>query len=257
MASNASVRARAFSAGDSSAGRRQRDALAAQYEPATFLAGDDDRDPLSWLRALNRTYAEMNIYQQLINALWILFIAYWALAAFGAKRSIGARAWRRGIGLRLAVIVVIALVFRNPALRSALRNAQTDVSGNAFMGMVGLVLCALGIALAIWARVHLGRNWGMPMSRKEDPELVTSGPYAFVRHPIYTGILLAILGSTIGVSVFWALPFVLTAGYFIYSARREEEVLLTQFPEQYSAYMKRSNMLLPWPFGSARTTVRN
>lgn len=95
------------------------------------------------------------------------------------------------------------------------------------------------------------------MSRKEHPELVTSGPYAFVRHPIYTGVLLAILGSTIGVSVSWVLPFVLAAGYFIYSARREEEVLLRQFPEQYSAYMKRSNMLLPWPFGSARTTDRN
>ncbi len=199
----------------------------------------------------------MNIYQQLISALWIIFIAYWAVAAIGAKRSIGARAWRREIGLRLAVIVVIALVLRNPAVRGALRNVQTDISGNAFMGMVGLVLCALGIALAIWARAHLGRNWGMPMSRKEHPELVTSGPYAFVRHPIYTGILLAILGSTIGVSMFWALPFVLSAGYFIYSARREEEVLLRQFPEQYSAYMKRSNMLLPWPFRSARTTDRN
>lgn len=199
----------------------------------------------------------MNIYRQLISALWIVFIAYWAVAAIGAKRSIGVRAWRRGIGLRLAVIVVIALVLRHPAVRSALRNVQTDISGNAFMGMIGLVLCALGIALAIWARAHLGRNWGMPMSRKKHPELVTSGPYAFVRHPIYTGILLAILGSTIGVSMFWALPFVLAAGYFIYSARREEEDLLRQFPEQYSAYMKRSNMLLPWPFGSARTTDRN
>ena len=199
----------------------------------------------------------MNIYRQLIGALWIVFIAYWAVAAIGAKRSIGARAWRRGIGLRLAVIAVIALVLRHSAVRGALRNVQTDISGNAFMGMVGLVLCALGIALAIWARAHLGRNWGMPMSRKEHPELVTSGPYAFVRHPIYTGILLAILGSTIGVSVFWVLPFVLAAGYFIYSARREEEVLLTQFPEKYPAYMTRSNMLLPWPFGSARTTDRN
>jgi protein-S-isoprenylcysteine O-methyltransferase Ste14 len=199
----------------------------------------------------------MNIYQQLISALWIVFIAYWALAAIGAKRSIGARGWRRGIGLRLAVIVVIALILRHPAVRSALRNARTDVFGSAFMGMIGLVLCALGIALAIWARAYLGRNWGMPMSRKEHPELVTNGPYAFVRHPIYTGILLALLGTTIGVSVFWAVPLVLAAGYFIYSARQEEEALLTQFPEQYPAYMKRSNMLLPWPFGSAGTTDRN
>jgi len=63
------------------------------------------------------------------------------------------------------------------------------------MGGVGVALCALGIGLAIWARTYLGRNWGMPMSRKENPELVTSGPYAYVRHPIYTGLLIAMLGS--------------------------------------------------------------
>ena len=85
----------------------------------------------------------------------------------------------------------------------------------------------------------------MPMSTKENPELVTTGPYAFVRHPIYTGILLAMLGTAIGENVSWLLPLLLFGGYFIYSARREEELMLRQFPEQYPAYMRRTNMLVP------------
>jgi protein-S-isoprenylcysteine O-methyltransferase Ste14 len=79
--------------------------------------------------------------------LWLLFVAYWAVAAVGVKRSAGRRPWRREIGLRLVVMLLI------------------------------VALCLLGFSLAINARRHLGRNWGLPMSRKEQSELVTSGPY--------------------------------------------------------------------------------
>lgn len=64
-----------------------------------------------------------------------------------------------------------------------------------------LAIWVLGLGLAVWARIYLGRNWGMPTSTKEDPELVTSGPYRTIRHPIYTGILLAMIGSAIAVTV--------------------------------------------------------
>lgn len=103
------------------------------------------------------------------------------------------------------------------------------------MGLAGVGFCALGVGLAILARTYLGRNWGMPMSRKENPELVTSGPYALVRHPIYGGMLLAMLGSTLGESVFWVLPFILFGIYFIYSATREERLMVRQFPDRYPA----------------------
>jgi protein-S-isoprenylcysteine O-methyltransferase Ste14 len=85
----------------------------------------------------------------------------------------------------------------------------------------------------------------MPMSRKEQPELVTSGPYATIRHPIYTGLILAMLGSAIGVNIFWAVMLVPVGVYFIYSARREEAIILQLFPEQYAAYMGRTGMLVP------------
>jgi protein-S-isoprenylcysteine O-methyltransferase Ste14 len=67
------------------------------------------------------------------------------------------------------------------------------------------------------------------------------------RHPIYTGLILAMLGSAIGVNVLWALPLVLAGAYFVYSARREESVMLQLFPEQYAAYMARTGMLAPCP----------
>ena len=92
----------------------------------------------------------------------------------------------------------------------------------------------------------------MPMSPKANPDLVMTGPYAHVRHPIYSGILLAMLGSAIGASVFWVLPFALFGPYFFYSARREEEFMVSLFPEDYRDYMARSNMLLPWPARAKR-----
>jgi protein-S-isoprenylcysteine O-methyltransferase Ste14 len=189
----------------------------------------------------------MTIDNRLIAAFWLIFIVYWAAMAVGAKKNIGARFWSREIGLRVGAIVLVLLALRLPVFRQALRNALAYApSSSALMGAVGVVLCALGIGLAIWARAYLGRNWGMPMSRKENPELVTTGPYAYVRHPIYTGMLIAMLGSAIGESPFWSLPLVLFGIYFVYSARREEKLMMEQFPEQYRAYMKRTKMLVPF-----------
>lgn len=189
----------------------------------------------------------MTIYNWLIVALWLIFIACWAVMAMGAKRTVGLRFWGREIGLRLGVLVLIVLALRIPAVRHVLHDARGHAAGiSPLLGLGGVVLCALGIAFAIYARVHLGRNWGMPMTRKENPELVSSGPYAYVRHPIYTGILVAVFGSAIGTSPFWLIPFALLGIYFVYSARSEEKLMLEQFPEQYPQYMRRTKMLVPF-----------
>ena len=189
----------------------------------------------------------MNIYRFLIGGCWLVFGAYWAVAAIGAKRNLGGRRERRkAIAVRLGIVMLILLVLRIPALRQVLLYAQRYIDSRA-MGVLGVALCVLGVGIAIWARAHLGSNWGMPMSKKEDPKLVMTGPYAWVRHPIYSGILLAMLGSTIGGAVFWILPLVFFGTYFVYSARREEQFMISRFPEQYPAYIKRSHMLLPWP----------
>lgn len=188
----------------------------------------------------------MTAYSGLIKALWLGLFAYWMVAAIGAKRNAGTRQRWTASGFRLGMLMLIVLALRMiPVVRGSLQSAQAYVAGSLLIGAVGVAFCALGIGLALWARVHLGRNWGMPMSTKESPELVTTGPYAFVRHPIYTGILLAMLGSALGENAFWVLPLVAFGAYFVYSARREEELMTERFPEQYPAYMQRTNMLLP------------
>jgi protein-S-isoprenylcysteine O-methyltransferase Ste14 len=190
----------------------------------------------------------VSLYRWIIAGVWLLFVVYWAVAAVGVKRNASRFQWRREIGMRLALIVLIVLLLQFRSLRQFLAETQRSVGHSDILGWVGAVLGLLGFTLAITARWHLGRNWGMPMSRKEQPELVTSGPYAYIRHPIYTGLILAMLGAAMGVNVSCGLLLILVSAYFIYSARREEADMLQLFPQQYAAYMARTGMLAPCPF---------
>jgi len=185
----------------------------------------------------------MTIFQKIIPALWLVFIVYWGVSALGAKRSLGTSAWWKQSLVRGGIVVLVLAVFHVAGAGRALRAVLAYQAHSILLGAIGTTLV---IGLAIFARVYLGRNWGMPMSRKEQPELVTGGPYAFVRHPIYTGIILAMLGSAIGENPIWAPMLILFAPYFVYSARREEELMCEQFPRQYPDYMRRTKMILPF-----------
>jgi protein-S-isoprenylcysteine O-methyltransferase Ste14 len=189
----------------------------------------------------------MGIYSLLVAICWGVFLLVWLVGSFSAKKNVNAAAMMRWIGLRMVIVVVIAVGFRS---QIAGRFAGYRFFGtiDPVAGWVGVALCAAGIAFAIWARVYLGRNWGMPMSVKEDPELVTSGPYAYVRHPIYTGMLLAMLGSGIVGGASWLFAVALLGAYFAYTATQEEKLMQKQFPEAYPAYKKRTKMLIPFVF---------
>ena len=175
----------------------------------------------------------------IIGVGWLVFWAYWLVMAGTAKA--GRSRWTQFAGIRVGIILVILLLIR---LR-VLKGHERATSDPWLLG-IGLAIFVLGLALAVWARVYLGRNWGMPMSQKADPELVTTGPYEKIRHPIYTGIILGMVGTAIAVSVYWLIAVALVGAYFIYSARREEELMCRQFPGRYSAYMRRTWMLLPF-----------
>ena len=140
----------------------------------------------------------MTIYRWLIVALWLALISWWVISAVGAKRSLGSRQTWNEIGLRLIVVTLVLIVLAVPPVRHALhdlqayqtlRELQAYQTQSVALGIVGVVLCVAGVGVAILARLYLGRNWGLPVSRKENPELVTNGPYGYVRHPIYSGIL--------------------------------------------------------------------
>ncbi|MGR4064342.1 MAG: methyltransferase family protein [Vulcanimicrobiaceae bacterium] len=183
-----------------------------------------------------------------ILGLWITFFAFWLASGVGAKPTVGS-AWWRGAIFRVILVAAIVLLVRESFRGPFLQHAWRPVSMNGVVvASVGVALCALGIGLAFWARVHLGRNWGVPMSLREGHELVTTGPYAVVRHPIYTGILFAVAGTALAVGFSWIVLFAIFLAYFVYAAKVEERTMLGQFPGEYAAYMDHTKMLIPFVF---------
>lgn len=170
---------------------------------------------------------------------WLAFWLYWLSAARGVKS--GHSQWRRYIGFRVVVAVIVISLFRIPAFRG-------HDTRDAVLGAIGVPLFVLGLALAIWARLDIGRNWGSPMSQKDDPELVTTGPYRWIRNPIYTGIILAMIGTAIAVSLVWLVIAALLGGFFVYSAFVEQRFLEQRFPDTYPSYQASTKMLVPFVF---------
>ena len=112
--------------------------------------------------------------------------------------------------------------------------------------VAGLILTILGCLFAIWARVRLGTNWSGLPKVKEGHELIVKGPYALVRHPIYTGILLAMAGTGVAADrSVWILVWVLVAVTYIVKIRQEERFMQETFPDQYPQYRQRVKALIP------------
>ena len=169
---------------------------------------------------------------------WGAFWLYWLVAASSMKS--GRVPWSRQLRIRAVIVVIVIVLIRFGVLRGHGLNTNPLRAG------LGLALFALGLGFAIWARVHIGRNWGIPMTQKDEPELVTSGPYHLVRHPIYSGIVVAGAGTAVALSWMWLIAPVLAGVYFVYSATVEEHYLTEQFPDTYPAYKRSTKMLLPF-----------
>ena len=180
----------------------------------------------------------------MILALWLAFTAYWLVSAFGTKKYVpGSR--RHGSAIRILFIVAVWFLFHNAAVRNYV--GHSSFSSNPAVQIAGVLICAAGMAFAFWARMHLGRNWGVPMSLREGHELVTTGPYHLVHHPIYAGILFACLGSGLAADNWWFIAFLLFLAYFTYSARIEERTMMRQFPDQYPEYKRKTRgSILPF-----------
>jgi protein-S-isoprenylcysteine O-methyltransferase Ste14 len=206
-----------------------------QQETITHQAGSVVRvqnEPSS----LSPYAGEVSAPNTYIPIVWALFWVYWLVAATGAKG--GSRTIRsRPPGLLIAVVAFVLL--------RAFRGDILAVHSPIVQGL-GAILFICGLGLAVWARVYLGRNWGMPMTQKDEPELVTSGPYRFVRHPIYFGILLAVLGTSLATEVYWLIVAGIMGAYFVHSARVEEKLMTASFPATYPSYRAKTKMLIPF-----------
>ena len=111
------------------------------------------------------------------------------------------------------------------------------------------IVVLAGLIVMIWSRVTLGKNWSANIVLKEGHELITSGPYSFVRHPIYSGLLLMILGVTLYVGSFaWLVLFVLFFIGAYFKAMKEEELMVKQFSQEYNEYRRRVKAIIPFIF---------
>jgi protein-S-isoprenylcysteine O-methyltransferase Ste14 len=183
-------------------------------------------------------------FAKVIFIIWIVFWIGWVIAALTSRRSTYSSI-RRFVGFRIIFFIIIVAFFSSTHHNNfkGLQVTHSDV-----IATIGFIVFIIGLLTAVWARLCLGKNWGMPMSQKQSPELVTSGPYNYIRHPIYTGILLGMFGTAVATSMYLMVIFVIFAIYFIYSAVTEEKLMTKEFPKVYPAYKARTKMLIPFIF---------
>jgi len=180
-----------------------------------------------------------------VGAIWTTLLIVWVLGALTAKRAV-----RREFGpARLAQLVVLAsawaLLSRPSAEFGALNHRFVpDVWA---VGWVGVALAIGGAVFALWARFTIGSNWSGTITVKTDHELQTRGPYAVVRHPIYSGLLLALLGTALVVGEWRAIVALALA--FVgwrWKSLIEERVMTEQFGGAYEDYKRRVKALIPF-----------
>lgn len=183
-------------------------------------------------------------YRELIGLLWLAWILYWAVSALSAKVT-QRRESRASRAAHVLPLVIGAGLLGWHVWGPWLEQRLWPRSLLAYW--VGVALLAAGLAFAVWARVHLGRNWSGSITVKEGHELIRSGPYAWVRHPIYTGLITAVLGTAIASGTLRAaLGFLIILIALLRKLRTEERFMQETFPGEYPGYRAAVPALIPF-----------
>jgi protein-S-isoprenylcysteine O-methyltransferase Ste14 len=179
-----------------------------------------------------------------IALLWLAWLVYWLAASIRVKAVTQREGWRSRLAYSIPLWVSALLLFD----RHLGRLAETHLYPlRLSIVIAGTVLTAAGVAYAIWARVVLGGNWSASVTVKEDHELIRRGPYALSRHPIYTGLLLALFGTALAVGEARALVAILLAiGGLCYKLRLEEKAMRQTFGAAYDDYSREVKALIPF-----------
>jgi len=179
---------------------------------------------------------------QIASALWYVLALVWLLMWFGSKRAKKSEmAWERAQHV-VPVLAAFWLLFERhwPVLDGRLFAESAGVL------WTGVLVTALGVGIGVWARVSLGTNWSGMVTLKKDHQLIRTGLYRWIRHPIYTGILVGFLGSElIKGHVRGLIGFVILWLSFYFKARREENFLRQEFGEGFEEHLKHTGMFLP------------
>ena len=187
------------------------------------------------------------IYDYLFPAMWLSYIAYWWAISTDVKVTELREPARSRLTRLLLMLCAFALLWL-PRVPLPLLNKRFLPLG--IWGFwSGAAITAGGLLFSVWARRHLGKNWSQAVTLKKDHELIITGPYSLVRHPIYTGLLLAFLGSAIARAEWRGL--LALALIFIALWRKltlEEKWMREHFGDSYEAYSRRVRALIPFLF---------
>jgi protein-S-isoprenylcysteine O-methyltransferase Ste14 len=182
---------------------------------------------------------------QAVTFAWLVLAVFWAITALSAKKPLRRESTASRLYHLFFMSAVFALLFRHDARIGQLGLRVVPASPEA--AYVGLVLTSLGAAFAVWARSTLGGNWSATVTVKENHSFVQRGPYRLVRHPIYAGGLLAMLGTAVvygEAGCFFAVVLAFV-GWWL-KARMEEEFMAQQFGEDYRCYQRSVKQLIPF-----------
>ncbi len=184
------------------------------------------------------------LYEAPFAVLWLAWLAYWMVAAANVKAVRRREAFATRFG-HVALSVLAAALLAFPDRRLPWLD-QRFLPPTIIAYWLGLLMLAVGIAFAVWARRYLGRNWSGTVTVKQNHELIRSGPYRLVRHPIYTGLLLAILGTAVAFGEWRGLlAFALLTGSLLLKLRIEERFMSESFPKEYARYRAEVPALIP------------
>jgi protein-S-isoprenylcysteine O-methyltransferase Ste14 len=188
------------------------------------------------------------LHTDLVPGLWIAWFIYWRIASAGVKA-----ARRRESALSRAAhivpIVLAGVLLWVPPFRGGGVLFQRFLPPSDGAYWAGTLLVALGLAFSVWARVSIGRNWSATVTVKEDHELIRGGPYALVRHPIYTGLLLGFIGTALVRGEWRGVLAVLIVFAALWRKLRLEERWMSEtFGDQYRDYRKHTAALIPFLF---------
>jgi protein-S-isoprenylcysteine O-methyltransferase Ste14 len=175
---------------------------------------------------------------------WIAFWAYWLVAAIFVKR-IARRQSGSSRLLYFALLLPAFFLLFDPRLSVSWLGRNFLPASHAVF-LCGIAITVVGLGFAIWARIFLGSNWSGAVVVKEQHTLTRTGPYRWVRHPIYTGMLLGALGTAVSLEQWRGLCGVvlMTFGFYV-KARHEEQLMIQTFGAQYDEYKRKTGMLLP------------
>ena len=150
--------------------------------------------------------------------------------------------------LPLAKLIGSALIVYLPLVIGKIL-ATKLCKNNLWIDGIGTLICLVGVGLAIWARNILGKNWSGNVMLQKEHQLITEGPYNLVRHPIYLGVLMAMLGSSLVIGQIFGLAYFIFSAFGLWIKSGQEEALLaTQFPNDYLQYKQKVKRLLPYLF---------